>query len=275
MSERDSMPLASPGASCRLWLTHCPRYAGLETACIGEFRCNDADAGREILVRARSRLAKLGFEYAIGPMDGDTWHAYRLVVDGDGSAPFPLEPVNPGFYVDAFTGFEVVARYTSARTGAWRPRDLTAYEKRVSDAGIRVRTFDRRRAEQELLAIYRLSLAAFAGNFLYTPIGETAFMDLYRPLVERVDPRLILMAEDDSLQAFVFALPYAQSAIVKTYASLRPGLGAYLIERFQTGAAAGYQSIVHALMHEHNISRNASRKSAHTFRRYALFGTRL
>ncbi len=275
MSEAASIRMDNGRAACRLWLANCPRYLGLATACVGEFRCDDADAGRALLDDAIERLARMGFEYVIGPMDGDTWHPYRLVVDSDGSAPFPLEPSNPIWHVGAFADFETVARYTSARADTWRQRDLAAYARRVHDAGIRVRSFDRTRAEADLRAIYRLSAATFERNFLYTPISEAAFMELYRPLVERVDPRLILMAEDDSLQAFLFAYVNARTAIVKTYASQRPGLGAYLIEQFQAGPAAGCDAIVHALMHEDNISQNNSRKSARTFRRYALYGKRL
>jgi hypothetical protein len=267
--------LADGRASCALWLDDCPRYAGLETACIGELRCGDAEAGFAILDRALANLARRGFEYALGPMEGDTWHGYRLVTDSDGTAPFPLEPVNPVSHVAAFGGFDVIARYTSARAGTSWHRDMTAYRAQLEAAGIRIRTFNRRRTDEDLLAIYRLSLVAFADNFLYTPIDEAVFMDLYRPLVERVDPRLILLAEDDSLKAFLFAFPHGRTAVVKTYASSTPGLGAFLLEQLHSSAAARYDVVVHALMHEHNVSQNNSRKYARTFRRYALYGRTL
>jgi hypothetical protein len=267
--------LASERACCTLWLEGCPSYAGLYTACIGGFRCEDAPAGRALLERATAQLAWRGFEYAIGPMDGNTWHDHRVVTQSDGSPAFPLEPANPAFYVQAFADFAVIGRYASARTGEARRRDVTSCRRRLEDSGIRIRNFDANRAEQELLAIYRLSLAAFARNFLYTPISEGAFMDRYRPMLCKLDPNLILLAEDDSLQAFLFALPCHRSVIVKTYASLRPGLGACLLEQLHSGPAAGYDSVVHALMHEHNVSRNTSGKYAATFRRYALFGRRL
>lgn len=275
MSATGFITLKSERASCTLWLEGCPRYADMNSASIGGFRCEDADAGRALLARACAELARRGYEYAIGPMDHDTWHSYRLVTASDGSAPFPLEPANPAFHVEAFRDFEVIGRYTSACAGTLKRRDVAAYGARLHDAGIRIRTFDRSRAEQELLAIYRLARAAFAGNFLYTPIGEAAFMDLYRPVLTQLDPGLILLAESDVLLAFLFALPDRRRVIVKTYASIHPGLGGYLLERFQAGPATAYDTVVHALMHEQNVSRQSSDKYARMFRRYALYGRRL
>jgi hypothetical protein len=275
MNASVSLRLAGGRASCALWLDDCPHHAGLATACIGALRCDDAESGRVILDRALENLVQRGFEYAIGPMDGDTWHTYRLVSGSDGSPAFPFEPANPVSHAEAFSAFDVIARYTSARAETSCRRDTNAYADRLRAAGIRVRTFDRRRADEDLLAIYRLSLAAFADNFLYTPIDEAAFMDLYRPLVEGFDPSLILLAEDESLQAFLFAFAHGRTAVVKTCASATPGLGAFLLEQFHRGPAARYDFVVHALMHEHNVSQCSSRKYARTFRRYALYGRHL
>jgi hypothetical protein len=275
VSQAASIELRTEQSSCTLWLEACPSYAGLATACIGHFRCDDEASGRMLLDRAATELARRGMQYAVGPMDGDTWHAYRLVTHSDGSPPFALEPFNPAFYPMAFADFEVIGRYCSARTDEVRRRNVTACEARLHSAGIHLRSFDMQHAERDLLDIHQLSLRAFARNLLYTPIGETAFMDLYRPLLGRVDPKLILMAEDESLQAFLFAIPDRHNVVVKTYASLRPGLGAYLAEQLQSGPAARYEKIIHALMHDDNVSRRNSSKYAATFRRYAIYGRRL
>jgi hypothetical protein len=262
-------------ASCTLWLEGCPSFEGLATACIGGLQCRDAASGRALLALASGELARRGFAYVVGPMERDTWHAHRLVTESDGSPPFALEPSSPPFHLQAFAGFDVIGRYSSARAVAPRRRNLAAFARRLQDARIRIRSFDPRRAEQDLLSIYRLSRRAFAGNFLYTPIGEGEFMDLYRPLLGRLDPELILMAQDDALQGFLFAIPDGHAVILKTYAGLRPGLGAFLAEYFQSGPAARYDTVIHALMHERNPSRRTSEKYAVTFRRYALFGRRL
>lgn len=275
MSKRDSVELRTADASCRLWLDGCPSFGGLLCACVGNFCCNDAQSGRTLLDRALAEADRRGFQYLLGPMNRDTWHSYRLVTDSDGSPPFAMEPSNPLFYSAAFTEFDVIAGYSSARTGKLRRRNVDGCGARFKSAGISIRSFDMRRAERDLLAIFQLSLRAFAGNFLYSPIDEATFMDCYRPPLERIDPGLILMAEDTSLQAFLFAIRDDRNVIVKTYASLQRGLGAYLLEQLQSGPAGRFEQIIHALMHDDNVSRrNSDKYAATTFRRYALYGRR-
>ena len=129
--------------------------------------------------------------------------------------------------------------------------------------------------------MYDLALESFARNFLYTPISREGFFQLYRPVLAKLDPDHVLMAEDadGTLLAFLFAIPdWAQGSqpdqlIIKTYASRYPGLGGYLAEQLHAGAAAaGYRAVIHALMHQDNPSKRNSEKYGRTFRRYALFG---
>ncbi len=270
-----SLRLADDDASCSLWLTGCPSHLGLKTACVGDFQCGNANAGRALLDAAAALLARRGYDYLLGPMNGDTWHGYRLVVAGDGSPAFPLEPANPAFYPDAFADFDVIARYTSARSTQFALRDVEHYGRRLAQDGIRVRSLDANRAGDELRAIHRVSLKAFSRNFLYSPISEAAFMALYRPFIERSLPHLIWLAENDTLQGYLFAVPFGRSLIIKSCASLYPGLGGYLVEGAHRHAPGLYERVVHALMHEDNVSRNNSDKYARTFRRYALYGRRL
>ena len=259
-----------------------PRFEGRRTAALGAFDCADAEAGARLLRDCAARLAGEGFEAAIGPMDGDTWGAHRLVVESDGRAPFFLEPQNPPWHAAAFeeAGFEVISRYLSAEGGVDDKRPSLS-----RPAGLTLRTFDPGRADEELRAIHALSLQAFADNVLYRAIGAGAFVEQYRPVLPLLDPDLVLMAEDDEsrLQAFLFAIPdHAQgprpdSAIIKTYASRRPGAGSWLVDAFYARARAkGFSKVVHALMHESNVSARHSRRSAgRIFRRYALWGLRL
>jgi hypothetical protein len=68
-----------------------------------------------------------------------------------------------------------------------------------------------------------------------------------------------------------------RAVIVKTYASLRPGLGSAMMRRFTpAAAAAGFRCVIHALMHEDNLSaRHSTALGATVFRRYALWGLKL
>ena len=65
-----------------------------------------------------------------------------------------------------------------------------------------------RRRDAELRRIYVLSLAAFSGNFLYTPIGEEEFLAQNDAVLPYVRPELVLLAEqEDVLLGYMFALP--------------------------------------------------------------------
>ena len=190
-----SLRIAISDASCSLWLDACPSHLGLKTACVGDFQCGSANAGRALLDAAATLLAGRGFEYLLGPMNGDTWRGYRLVVSGDGSPPFSLEPANPLFYSGAFADFQVIARYTSAQSTQFALRDMGNYGRRLAGAGIRVRSFNAARADSEMRAIHDLSLEAFRNNLFYTPISEAAFVALYRRFIDGSLPLILFLAE--------------------------------------------------------------------------------
>jgi L-amino acid N-acyltransferase YncA len=68
-----------------------------------------------------------------------------------------------------------------------------------------------------------------------------------------------------------------KTVIVKTYASRRRGVGHLLLDTFhRTALDLGFTDVIHALMHEDNVSLNSSlRYGTKIFRRYALMGKRL
>jgi hypothetical protein len=229
-----------------------------------------------------AQLKAEGFGAVLGPMDGSTWAKHRLVVESDGRPPFLMEPENPAHFAEAFeqSGLKVVSRYVSAV----RPADV-AVSASVAPAGIRLRDFNPDKAEEELIRIHALSLEAFAANSFYQPISLEAFLGSYRPVLKAVDPELVLMAEDDAgeLKAFLFAIPNLvegrkpTSVILKTYASRVKGGGSMLANAFHERASKrGYSDVIHALMHESNLSATHSGNTGgHVFRRYALWGGQL
>jgi len=273
--------MEAAGARLSVW-REAPSLHGLRTAALGAFACDDATAGADLLREAVGRLRGEGFKAVLGPMNGDTWSAHRLVVESDGRPPFLMEPSNPAHHAEAFeaASFEVIARYASAERDAAEPRPA-----HPAPPTLRVRRFDMARAEDELRRMHALSLERFAGNFLYRPIDPAAFLAMYRPVLPLLDPELVLLAEDDggALQAFLFAMPdrlegeAPRSVILKTYASRVRGGGALLVDRF-AGLARdkGYRRVIHALFHENNLSaRRSEGAGGRVFRRYALWGLRL
>jgi len=274
-------PVVVPGASISIWRDG-PELDGARTAALGAFSCETAEAGAAAIRAAMEQLRKEGFAAVLGPMDGTTWAKHRLVVESDGRASFLLEPVNPAHYVDAFeeSGLTIVSWYLSAE----RPSDIPMSGS-AAPKGLSLRNLDMARAEAELTRIHALSLESFASNRFYQPIGLEDFLASYRPVLGVVDPELVFIAEDEAgeLQGFLFAVPdYAEGpkpgrVILKTYASRVKGGGSMMANAFHPRAKAkGFDRVIHALMHESNLSvTHSGNAGGKVFRRYGLWGGRL
>ncbi len=277
-------------AQASLWWRHVPALPGQRVGFIGHYAAADAAAGAALLTRLSAELAGHGCTMAIGPIDGSTWRAYRAVTERGGMPPFFLEPDTPADWPAHFTaaGFTVLATYTSSLVDPVPPPSARMDETatRLLARGYHVRPLDPTRAAAELDALYDVSIAAFADNFLYTPIGRDEFHAQYAAILPYIDPRLVLLAEHDGRAAgYVFAVPdllelkragRATTAVLKTLAVdpayAGAGLGGLLVERVQRASAAlGLTRVVHALMHEANVSQRISKHYGTTCRRYALF----
>jgi L-amino acid N-acyltransferase YncA len=272
------------------WWSNVPALPGHRPGVLGHFSADHADAARSVLDAACAELRARGCDLAIGPMDGTTWRSYRLIVERGEAPPFFLEPDHPQAWPDWWraAGFDVLARYYSTFNPLSDEPDPRSprLEEKMRAAGVTIRPLDPSRFEQELEGIYELSLASFADNYLYTPIGRAEFLGLYRAIQPVVRPDFVLVAEHESAcVGFVFAVPDllqvrrngATDAIVVKTLAVRPGrafagLGALLLERLRAAArAAGFRHAIHALMHEANCSRNCATPGFRTLRTYALF----
>lgn len=274
--------LSCPGARATLY-REAPPFEGLRTAAVGQFSCDSAEAGAAVLNAARARLAAEGFGAVIGPMDGDTWHSYRLVAESDGSPPFLMEPRSGPHDRAAFeaAGFAPISDYVSARA---RLADAAAAAP-AQVAGVTINPWDGADAGALIEQLYAMSTTAFGANRFFKPIDKAAFLKLYDPVMPFVDPRHVLFARDarGGLVGYLFGIPdYLESTkpktvILKTYASGLRGVGHALADAFHARALEmGYEHVIHALMHVDNSSRGRSAMhKANIFRRYALMGLRL
>ena len=196
--------------------------------------------------------------------------------------PFFLDNYNKPWYAKLFesNGFKPLARYTSTIY-----KDLNKDYSRVGrfkemlDArGVVVRAFN-----NDLRALYDISVRSFSGNFLYTPISYGDFEELYKPVLPVLNPDWVLIAEDKNKAplAFVFALDNflargKKSLVLKTLAKLPDcgikGLGAHLLERLHKQAfEMGYDEVIHALMHENNVSARILAEGAELLHTYVLY----
>ncbi len=266
------------GAACTVY-RDAPAWADKKTAAVGAFSCESVEAGARLLSDVCETLVGEGFQAVIGPMDGDTWHKYRVVSESDGSAPYFLEPVSGPFDLAAFTsaGFAPISSYVSARAGI----DEAIGKSATAVDGITITAWDGKNAASLIGGLFDLSRSAFANNAFYKPVTRDAFLELYQPIIPAIDPRLVFFAHaGDQLAGYLFALPdllegsRPRTAIIKTYASGVRGVGHMLVDRaHRTFRDLGYTHVIHALMHVDNRSRERSqRHQGSVFRRYDLMG---
>jgi hypothetical protein len=260
-----------------------PGWDGLKTYAVGQFACPSAEAGAALLAHVATLARTEGAQALIGPMDGDTWHSYRLISDSDGSPPFLMEPSSKGHDTLAFgqAGFTPISTYFSASV----PAAQVANRPQPETKELQISAWDGTEPEALFTQVHTLSCAAFSMNPFYKPIALADFLPMYLPFVPMMKRELVLFARDEAgaLVGFLFGIPnYAEgprpgSAILKTYASLRKGAGHALSSRFYAAAQEmGFTTIIHALMHDDNLSAlRSGMNGAKVFRRYALMGRRL
>ncbi|MBQ2263715.1 MAG: hypothetical protein II336_20425 [Loktanella sp.] len=254
-----------------------------QVATVGKCKFSSAKAGARLLAEAAAIAKSKGATALIGPMEGDTWHAYRLISERGMHQPFLMEPASADHDAAAFraAGFDVISSYFSASAplselpGA-KPRDTDVFT---------VSAWDGTDPDMLFTQVYDLSCAAFAGNPFYKHIDLADFLTMYRPVVPLLKQDLILFARDGTgaLVGFLFGIPnYAEgpeptSVILKTYASTQKGAGHWLSYQFYLNAKVmGFETAIHALMHDDNLSAiRSGLNGADVFRRYALMGRAL
>ncbi len=251
-----------------------------KVATVGKCKFTSADAGARLLSEAATLAKAEGATALIGPMEGDTWHAYRLISERGTHAPFLMEPSSADHDQAAFeaAGFNVISSYFSASAAL---SDLPGPKPRDTDV-FTIETWDGTDPEGLFTQVHQLSCAAFANNPFYKHIALADFLAMYLPMVPLLKQDLILFARDSTgaLVGFLFGIPnYAEgpkptSVILKTYASSQKGAGHWLSYQFYINAKAmGFETAIHALMHDDNLSAvRSGLNGADVFRRYALMG---
>ncbi len=142
---------------------------------LGHFESeDDPGAAREVLDQAREWLQAQGMRVVRGPMNGATWFDYRFVVAGD-AASFTGEPRHPAYYPRLWeaAGFAPCSHYGSfwiddvdAVLDRWAPKVARDVVVRPAAAG-------------DLPAIHAIAHEAFAGAYMFSPIGLAELAALY------------------------------------------------------------------------------------------------
>jgi hypothetical protein len=252
---------------------------------LGHFEAHDEpEATRLLLSSAAAWLRQQGATDVIGPIDGDTWHRYRVNAGPFELAPFLLEPVNPPHY-DALwrsAGATVAERYVSQRIDDVAPLlpRIAPVAKRARERGYRIRPIDPARLAEELAIVWSISREIFAANAWYYDIALDDFLALYAG-IERILVRdLVLFAEDadGTPVGFLFAYPDRDARVVnyKTIGVLRAhrgsGAAAALQEAgYRAALAIGAGAANHCLIRAGNRSESMDDGAGRVFRNYYLY----
>lgn len=268
-------------SSCVVWPDG-PLWQEGSTGTIGKFNFKSENDGKALLIKACEMLKTNGCQNVLAPMDGDTWHNYRTIIETDNSPYYALEPQSGQFDIATLksVGFELVEQYASSRA------IIPNYSiPRPDVEGMKISQWDGKGAETLLEKLHSMAGASFSDKTFFKPLDKHGFLELYQPLLSKIDPRFILFAHNEKgeLVGFLFGLPdflqgsKPSQAIIKTYASMQRGVGHLLGWYFHEMAREmGFKTVVHALMHSENISLDRSKKhNGEIFRKYGLFAKKL
>jgi hypothetical protein len=254
---------------------------------IGSFEAsNNPEQVTVLLSEAAAWLRANGATQVIGPIDGDTWHRYRVNAGPFETPPFLLEPTNPPYYDMLWraAGFEVLERYSSKRIDdiSQLANKLAPMRERVITRGYRIRTIEPARLKDELTLVWKLSLEIFRGNPFYSDIALNDFLALYDGIERLLVRELVLFIEHGHEPVgFLFAYPDADPHTVdyKTIgvvpAHRRGYVGwAMLQQAYAAALALGRPAANHCLMREENASQSMDAGEGTTFRHYYLYTLR-
>lgn len=238
---------------------------------IGCFEMNDKDLGRRQLEEYVKHLTNAGHKRIVAPINGDTWHTYRLMSWSGDEPAFPFEPYNPLWYNDIYAefGFKPLKNYRSDKFSMEFVEPPSRTDTKLSFRDYRA---------GDLKLIYDISLHGFDENFLYDDISFEAFSRLYQPILPMIDKELVVIAEvDDAPVGFMFSFAAGDRLILKTMAVLPEyrsmGIGAKMFHHILfAGQRKSLRTAIAALIAEGNNSyRIASKYGSEKIREYTLY----
>jgi L-amino acid N-acyltransferase YncA len=281
-------------ARCSVWWRDTARLDGATTGAIGHYAATDAESGAAVLQHACSELKNRRCDVAVGPLDGNTWRSYRFVTERGNARPFFLEPNNPDEWPGHFgsIGFSALAHYVSEINPdmAHRQPELGTLREKFDRLGVQIEPLDVANPVDDMAGIYQVVCESFKDAFMYTPLDVDCYCSMYEPLLQQVDPRLMLVAKHDGeVVGFMLAPPdflqleyqnKMDAIVLKTVAVLPreeySGLGRVLIvDLLKNAVEMGFTTAISALMHTKNRSQKVSSECAGPMRAYTLFAKEL
>ena len=282
-------------ARCSCWWRGTASPDGSRTGVIGHYAAADRDAGAALLSRACDLLAAAACTTVVGPMDGTTWRRYRFIADRGNQPTFFLEPDAPDDWLEHWSsaGFLPLASYTSAVSDDLEAEDPGTL-RTLADLS-RLGRFDppvrsgttAGRAPPDLPAVDRELQSQLS---LQPDLRESSFSNRTAHCCRSSVPNWFCSPSERGFPSASSSpcrtrfrhdeATAIDTVIIKTLgvdpAMSGMGLGGALVALVQRRARRlGFRRAIHALMHETNVSRRISDRSARTFRRYVLLSRSL
>ena len=195
----------------------------------GWFECvDDPEVAEALFGAVRGWLRERGLTAMRGPTSFSTNDTCGLLIEGDRGTPMLLMPHNPPYYPALVEGAglrKVKDLYAWHITvGRWPERLFRAEKLLERRYGVRVRTLDMSKFEEELLLVRRLYSSSWEKNWGFVPMTDAEIDHMASELKPILDPELVLFAETPEGEAigFTLALPDFNQVLRKMNGRLSP-----------------------------------------------------
>ena len=201
-----------PQARLAVYLNPEHTHNNERVATIGYFECPNKPVYANLLLAKAEELAnEHGAKHLIGPMNGSTWESYRFRCKTE-NPPFFLEPNNPDYYSELFEnfGFKVLSNYSSYIFNEIEatPTKIAKREQQLTEQGISIQAIDPLNYERDVCDLFKLSLACFANNYLYSTTNWEQFAAKYKAIGPFTNPQETLIARNSQNEAIAFLFTF-------------------------------------------------------------------
>lgn len=195
---------------------------------------NDAEAAAGLVEAARDWLRGHGAQVMRGPVNPSTNYECGLLVDGFDRDPMIMMTYNPPYYatfleacglkkaMDLYA-YDIAASYFNHSDKLQRVAERLRKKDRIT-----VRTIDKKNFASEVATVRRIYNDAWSRNWGFVPMSEAEFDHLAKDLKQLVDPRVAMIAEQETDDGrsipvgFFLAVPDINIALKKINGRLLP-----------------------------------------------------
>ena len=164
---------------------------------------NDFEATAALLDAASEWVGSRGAEVMRGPVNPSTNYECALLVEGFDKDPVVMMPYNFSYYaehlerygmkkaVDIYA-FDIAAKYFIVSDKLTRVADRLRKKDKIS-----VRTVNMKDFKREVEIVRNVYNDAWSHNWGFVPVSEEEFSHLAKDLKQIVDPRIVMIAEQE------------------------------------------------------------------------------